>query len=635
MNCDIYSEDEFYKEEGWPTESFKYCSYHLSQNGEDYYEFALVTNAIYPYVRLAKMRGVNHYPCGRSSSPATDGMFASMTDTERDKLCPKIAWGFVAEFLINLSFSREQDDYVLLRPMDELIRNYYNRYLNRYQESHNGLRYSGLTDIQKELDFISEHEEECRTLWKKSEPLKAYSLLYKYAASAEEDYERYLEDRKSALQEQNCTLIKYPSLTSRASVIPKANVVETYYPASGNLFNTGDTYSLFENIRGEIKSDLGKLKDEYIINVSEQGYCRYLEEKYRLECPTCIFENQFLKCRNVLVRPDYFPRYYHATSPVERNVYRLHIPYNGSRDLLRYRPSTYILSGWSQFVVEQENICVDILDLDNDAEKIKREIGGNVSSLTKMLGYLKADIDTFNNDLLSYIRHAFNLCKENAIKRSQISSDLGIPIKSNVAQRTYPVPTITRRISQPPKGDVASKRGLDPTMDIETYNQILDSINKIGQSFERFPDTVKDKNEEGIRALFLTQLITTFTSFSATGESFNRSGKTDIMVKYDASVVFIAECKMWKGKRAFLDAIDQLLSYLTWRDSKTSLIIFVRQTNISTVIKVIKGAVVTHPSYVSSESQSKPGWLNYKFRLPQDPDKIIHLAVQVFDFSNR
>ena len=283
--------------------------------------------------------------------------------------------------------------------------------------------------------------------------------------------------------------------------------------------------------------------------------------------------------------------------------------------------------------VDQENICVDILSLDNDVEKIKREIGGNVSSLTKMMGFLKADIDTFNNDLLSYIRRAFNMCKENALKRTQICSDLGIPIKSDVVQRTYPVPTITRRISQSPKVNVLPEAVLDPTMDMEIYHQILESIYNEGQNLERYPGTVKDKNEESIRALFLAQLSTTFKAYSVTGESFNHSGKTDIMVKHNASVVFVAECKIWKGKQAFLGAIDQLLSYLTWRDSKTSLIVFVRQTNISTVIDVIKNSVVTHSAYVSTESSSKPGWLNYKFRLPQDPDKMIYLAVQVFDFN--
>ena len=29
MNCDIYSEEEFYKEEGWPTESFRYI-FHIN-----------------------------------------------------------------------------------------------------------------------------------------------------------------------------------------------------------------------------------------------------------------------------------------------------------------------------------------------------------------------------------------------------------------------------------------------------------------------------------------------------------------------------------------------------------------------------------------------------------------------------
>ena len=170
-------------------------------------------------------------------------------------------------------------------------------------------------------------------------------------------------------------------------------------------------------------------------------------------------------------------------------------------------------------------------------------------------------------------------------------------------------------------------------MDTETYHQILDTIQRIGRSLEQYPETVRNQNEECIRALFLAQLNATFTSLSTTGESFNHNGKTDIMIKHNGSIIFIAECKIWKGKKAFLEAIDQLLSYLTWRDSKTSLLIFVKQISISTVINTIKDSIAKHSAYISQDNNNSSEWPNYKFRLPQDPNKVIQLAVQIFDFK--
>ena len=56
---------------------------------------------------------------------------------------------------------------------------------------------------------------------------------------------------------------------------------------------------------------------------------------------------------------------------------------------------------------------------------------------------------------------------------------------------------------------------------------------------------------------------------------FNFQGKTDILIRFEERDILVAECKFWKAK-AFLETIDQLLSYLSWRDTKAALIIFNR-----------------------------------------------------------
>lgn len=63
---------------------------------------------------------------------------------------------------------------------------------------------------------------------------------------------------------------------------------------------------------------------------------------------------------------------------------------------------------------------------------------------------------------------------------------------------------------------------------------------------------------------------------SATGETFNKKGKTDILLRHAGNNAFVGECKFWKGEKSFLSTIDQLLGYLTWRDSKTAVIMFVK-----------------------------------------------------------
>ena len=38
LTDEIYKEEQFYNDRGWPTESFRYSRYRLNQNGEEYDE---------------------------------------------------------------------------------------------------------------------------------------------------------------------------------------------------------------------------------------------------------------------------------------------------------------------------------------------------------------------------------------------------------------------------------------------------------------------------------------------------------------------------------------------------------------------------------------------------------------------
>ena len=72
----------------------------------------------------------------------------------------------------------------------------------------------------------------------------------------------------------------------------------------------------------------------------------------------------------------------------------------------------------------------------------------------------------------------------------------------------------------------------------------------------------------------------------ATGETFRKNGKTDICIERENRSAFVAECKMWTGQKEVKNAIEQLDSYLTWRDCKTALIYFVRRKDFMRVLEV-------------------------------------------------
>src|SRR5262245_59047525 len=90
---------------------------------------------------------------------------------------------------------------------------------------------------------------------------------------------------------------------------------------------------------------------------------------------------------------------------------------------------------------------------------------------------------------------------------------------------------------------------------------------------ERNPAAFASLDEEAIHTHFLLQLNGHYEG-GATGETFNTSGKTDILIRVENRNIFIAECKLRRGPKTFNEAVDQLLGYLSWRDTKCALLIF-------------------------------------------------------------
>ncbi len=164
------------------------------------------------------------------------------------------------------------------------------------------------------------------------------------------------------------------------------------------------------------------------------------------------------------------------------------------------------------------------------------------------------------------------------------------------------------------------------------YDVILRCIHGVGKMFERLPSTYVGKDEEALRDHMLVSLDGAVGG-SATGETFNKRGKTDILVRSDGNNNFVGECKFWTGAEGFLDAVTQLLSYLSWRDTKCAVILFVPNKNFGAVIAKVELHAPSHPHFVRMVSKSDETWLNFEFKLPADQNRRIAMAVMLYHLS--
>lgn len=159
----------------------------------------------------------------------------------------------------------------------------------------------------------------------------------------------------------------------------------------------------------------------------------------------------------------------------------------------------------------------------------------------------------------------------------------------------------------------------------------MKAINDIGKGFERSPRLFEYYEEEDLRDFILFFLEMNFEYGTATGETFNMSGKTDILLRSeDGENVFIAECAIWSGKEGLKDKVDQLFGYLTWRDSKAAIVCFVTRKSIEPVLEKIEESANGHEAIDNLQEKKGESWFQYKAHFPSDPDREVDIGILAF-----
>jgi len=204
-----------------------------------------------------------------------------------------------------------------------------------------------------------------------------------------------------------------------------------------------------------------------------------------------------------------------------------------------------------------------------DLEKLYEQ---DVNMIDTNAKRLQTDAGHFNAELPPLINQKLNERKQKAEANQSIIQAFKIPIKRrDDIPKTYTIPEVRRKpsIVEPPKTKTFTP---EPTLPVEEYEYILTIIKDVALAMERSPQTFAKLTEEEIRDFFLIQLNGHYQG-NATGETFNGAGKTDILIRYKNANAFIAECKFWSGQKKMTETINQLMGYITWRDTKTAITI--------------------------------------------------------------
>lgn len=404
-------------------------------------------------------------------------------------------------------------------------------------------------------------------------------------------------------------------------------------------FRDGDTFATFRALVEGTAREIDTLDNEYVLKASPTELEEYYISKITITPLSLDVPNHYIEGQKG-TQVDVSHHFDRVAFPGERIVVKgttlyIAIPYTGDKNLWPIRPSTFRLSGYPEIEIRDDVVVFGCTFPDDSAnpERLKSEIQNNINSLADAVANLRRDVENHNRTAPATIRSALAQKRVKAQAAVGAVAALGIPIKQRNQPLTFTVPT-KRRESPVARPTVTKEKfAPEPVLDQKEYEHILGVLMSMSLVIERNPASFASLDEETIRTHFLLQLNGHYEG-SATGETFNASGKTDILIRVENRNIFIAECKFWRGPNSFNDAIDQLLGYLSWRDSKCALLVFNQTKDSSAVRQKMHEVMGSRPEHRKTLAHDPGGDSRYSFVKPSEPEREIHICTMLFDVPN-
>lgn len=403
------------------------------------------------------------------------------------------------------------------------------------------------------------------------------------------------------------------------------------------LFRNRDGYQFFKKKKDEITEEIDTLSKTELES-SNDSLKIILKAKHTLKLIAFADEYRVDKGEvQIDIRND--RRFYTSLfrdfnrGPVYKKGRQIevHLPFSCDKELFGIRPSTFTTVLPRADIRSTELVFTFEFFSDVDTpEKINKRIKEEIELTKSYTNWLNNDINTFNSSIDSIIDNGLSK------RREKLSRDEAFLGKMSVQKQA----TITRGFVKPERKidlkilEEDREKEIEPSLETETYTEIIQLINSLGINLERTSQRLRELDEESLRDTILMALNSVYRGM-ASAEAFNKEGKTDILIKYQDKNLFVSECKIWRSDDYFLKGMDQLLNYLTWRDTKTSYIIFSKNVDVNRVIIRSKELVQSHPNFIAMDKAVSDSCITYRFKQNSETSNQCFVTLHVFDLGLR
>jgi hypothetical protein len=340
-----------------------------------------------------------------------------------------------------------------------------------------------------------------------------------------------------------------------------------------------------------MRDEIQSFSDEEIMSCDFDEWADFFVSKYSIATIE-VFENNIEKTmqetkveqNNSWSKHDpYEPKYF----KIDGYEIAFHIPFDGDSELLYLIPSSRILTNFDVASVDSPkgDSCGKIVltfsftaqelkdKNDNANDFVYNYFSHEFSNYKKMIGNVNAEITQFNSQIRDVALQLMEARRKKANDFAMLSQSLNIPLKRNPnAPKTSPIPlqrVVKKSVAKPASKPMSSEYSISDS----DYRNIVNIIHNVCTSMEATAKTFVKVGEEELRDFVIATLNTHYPNM-VSGETFRKVGKTDIHIVFENKAAFIGECKIWHGIKKFEEAVEQLFGYSTWKDTKTSVIVF-------------------------------------------------------------
>jgi hypothetical protein len=407
------------------------------------------------------------------------------------------------------------------------------------------------------------------------------------------------------------------------------------------LFYKGDLNETLRNHIATITYKVDNIPKNQLLATPEDDLVDYIYSEFEVIPITLHEDAKEMEQHEINIDVSGYPdrNFFREEGPIYVPGVRIvvSIPYSGYHVLWNLRPNR----GQTVFpradVRQPDQSGIGQLDIvieqptDEPPDNIKQHLESELETIKFYLEVQRTQIEQFNSSIPEKIRKAIKARKERLKTHEGIAESLGIPLKRRGDAPSIQPISMKRKLVKPLPPPPKSGFKPEPGISGEDFEYILSIIRHVGRTFEATPKTYSIHNEEELRDILLAHLNGHYEG-SATGETFRRSGKTDIRIEDQNRAAFIAECKVWKGSKELLESVDQLLGYLTWRDCKTAIILFNKHNaRFTELITKVPETLRSHPKFKKDISQRGDG--EWRFIFTSLEDDLRQVIVNVFIFN--